>query len=121
MQIQQPKGQLQSEREWRRVQNTKHGSLRNNNDHSRDSVVGIGTGWTTEGLELKTLKGQEFTVLYVVQTGSGVHPASYAMGTAGSSTVIKRPRREADYSPPASAEVKNMWIYTSTPPDAFMA
>jgi hypothetical protein len=25
------------------------------------------------------------------------------------------------YSPPASAEVKKMWIYTSTPPYAFMA
>jgi hypothetical protein len=28
---------------------------------------------------------------------------------------------EADHSPPASAEVKKMWIYTSTPPYAFMA
>jgi hypothetical protein len=29
--------------------------------------------------------------------------------------------READHSPPTSAEVKKMWIYTSTPPYAFMA
>jgi hypothetical protein len=28
---------------------------------------------------------------------------------------IKRPGREADHSPPTSAEVKKMWIYTSTP------
>jgi hypothetical protein len=28
---------------------------------------------------------------------------------------------EADHSPPASAEVKKIWIYTSTPPYAFMA
>jgi hypothetical protein len=34
---------------------------------------------------------------------------------------IKRPGREADHSPPTSAEVKKMWIYTSTPPYAFMA
>jgi hypothetical protein len=34
---------------------------------------------------------------------------------------LKRPGREADHSPPASAEVKKMWIYTSTPPYAFMA
>jgi hypothetical protein len=34
---------------------------------------------------------------------------------------VKRPGREADDSPPASAEVKKMWIYTSTPPYAFMA
>jgi hypothetical protein len=34
---------------------------------------------------------------------------------------IKRPGREADHSPPTSAEVKKMWVYTSTPPYAFMA
>jgi hypothetical protein len=34
---------------------------------------------------------------------------------------VKRPRREADHSPPTSAEVKKMRIYTSTPPHAFMA
>jgi hypothetical protein len=28
---------------------------------------------------------------------------------------VKRPGREVDHSPPASAEVKKMWIYTSTP------
>jgi hypothetical protein len=28
----------------------------------------------------------------------------------------KRPGREADHSPPSSAEVKNAWSYTSTPP-----
>jgi hypothetical protein len=29
---------------------------------------------------------------------------------------IKRPGREADHSPPSSADVKNAWSYTSTPP-----
>jgi hypothetical protein len=33
---------------------------------------------------------------------------------------VKRPGSEADHSPPASAKVKNMWIYTSTPPYTFM-
>jgi hypothetical protein len=28
---------------------------------------------------------------------------------------IKRAEREVDQSPPTSAEVKKMWIYTSTP------
>jgi hypothetical protein len=28
---------------------------------------------------------------------------------------IKRPAREADHSPPPSAEVKNAWSYTNTP------
>jgi hypothetical protein len=29
---------------------------------------------------------------------------------------VKRPGREADHSLPSSAEVKNVWSYTSTPP-----
>jgi hypothetical protein len=33
---------------------------------------------------------------------------------------VKRPGREADHSPLTSAEVKKMWIYTATPPYAFM-
>jgi hypothetical protein len=34
---------------------------------------------------------------------------------------VKRPGREADHSPPSSAEVKNAWYYTSIPPYALMA
>jgi hypothetical protein len=34
---------------------------------------------------------------------------------------VKRPRYEADHSPPSSAEVKNAWSYTSTPQYVFMA
>jgi hypothetical protein len=33
---------------------------------------------------------------------------------------IMRQGRETDHSPPTSAEVKKMWIYTSTPPYVFM-
>jgi hypothetical protein len=53
--------------------------------------------------------------------GSGVHPTSYKMGTGGSFPGVKRYGREADHSPPTSAEVKKMWIYTSTPLYVFMA
>jgi len=35
------------------------------------------------------------------------------MGTKGSFPWVKR---KADYSPPSSAELKNAWSYTSTPP-----
>jgi hypothetical protein len=34
---------------------------------------------------------------------------------------IKRPGREADHSPPTSAEIKNAWSYTSTAQFAFVA
>jgi hypothetical protein len=33
----------------------------------------------------------------------------------------KRPGREADNSPPTSAQIKKTWTYTSTPPYVFMA
>jgi len=51
-----------------------------------------------------------------VQTGSGAHPASYLVGTRGSFPGVKRSEREADYSPPSSAKVKNAWSYNFTPP-----
>jgi hypothetical protein len=44
-----------------------------------------------------------------VQNGSGAHPASYLMGTGALSLGVKRPGREADHSPPSSAEVRE-WI-----------
>jgi hypothetical protein len=34
---------------------------------------------------------------------------------------VKRPEREAGHSPPSSAEVKNVWSYTSTPQYTFIA
>jgi hypothetical protein len=37
------------------------------------------------------------------------------------SSGVQGPGHEADHSSPASAEVKKMWLYTSTPQYAFMA
>jgi hypothetical protein len=51
---------------------------------ARVSVVGIETGWTTEGSVFKSGWGQTFSLLHIVQTGSGAHPASYPMGTGDS-------------------------------------
>jgi hypothetical protein len=41
-------------------------------------------------------------------------PASISSG-------LKLQGREADHSTPSSAEFKNVWSYTSTPPYVFMA
>jgi hypothetical protein len=41
--------------------------------------------------------------------------------TGALSLGVKRQRREADHSPPSTAEVKNAWSYTSTPQYVFMA
>jgi hypothetical protein len=46
---------------------------------------------------------KDFSSNLCVQTGSGAHPASCTMGTGGKA----RPRRDADHSPPYSAEVVN--------------
>jgi hypothetical protein len=51
-----------------------------------------------------------------VQTGSGAHPVSYPMVNRGSFLGVKRPEHEADHSSPSTAEVKNSWSCTSTPP-----
>jgi hypothetical protein len=45
--------------------------------------------------------------------GSTESPIQWVTGAC--SLGVKRPGREADYSPPASAEVKKIWIYISTP------
>jgi hypothetical protein len=41
-------------------------------------------GWMTEGSEFESQWGQKFSLLHVVQTGSGAHRISYPMGTGGS-------------------------------------
>jgi hypothetical protein len=57
-----------------------------------------------------------FSLRHRFQTGSGVHPASYPMGTGDSSQEVKRSGREANHSLPSNAEVKNAWSYSSTTP-----
>jgi hypothetical protein len=53
----------------------------------------------------------------VVQTGSGAHPASWTVGTSGPFSGGKsRPGRDADHSPPRSAEVKEGGLCHTTPP-----
>jgi hypothetical protein len=51
---------------------------------------------------------KDFSCSLCVQTGSGAHPASCPMGTGGLSPGVKaRPGRDADHSPPSSADVEN--------------
>jgi hypothetical protein len=51
---------------------------------------------------------KDFSFSLCVQTGSEAHPASCTMGTGGPFPGGKaQPGRDADHSPPSSAEVKN--------------
>jgi hypothetical protein len=52
---------------------------------------------------------KDFSSIFCVQTGSGAHPASSVQWVPGvlSPGVKARPGRDADHSPPSSAEVVN--------------
>jgi hypothetical protein len=56
-----------------------------------------------------------FLYLTSVQTGSGAHSASYPMDTGVHSAGLKGLGREADHSPPSSAEAKNDGAISSLP------
>jgi hypothetical protein len=90
----------------------------------QDSVVGIATGYRLDdqGVGVR------------VPVGLGIFSSSHHPDwLGGPSNLVSNgywellPRgvkwqgRKADHSPPTSAEVKKMWIYTSTPTYAFMA
>jgi hypothetical protein len=85
---------------------------------SRDSSVGIATGWTA-GVRFPS--GQE---IFLYSTASRptlgpTQPIKWIKRVL--SPGVKRPGYEADHSPRISAEDKNTWIYASTPLYAFMA
>jgi hypothetical protein len=83
---------------------------------SRDSSVGIATGY---GLDDREVKNFLFSMSSRPTPGSTKPPIQRVAGVL--SLEPKRPGREANHSPPASADVKKIWIYTSTPPYAFIA
>jgi hypothetical protein len=69
------------------------------------SLQWLTTDWTT-GVRSPT-EAQNLSSSPCVQTGSGAHPASCTMGTCDLFSGSKaRPGRDADHSPPSSADVK---------------
>jgi hypothetical protein len=75
--------------------------------------TGLRAGWS--GVWVPVGAGN-FSLHLRVQTGSGFHPAFYPMGTRYSFPGDKAAGRQADHSPPFSAEVKKAWSHISTPP-----
>jgi hypothetical protein len=91
---------------------------------SRDSSVGIATRYGLEDREYRSsspsrVKNFLFCTSSRPALGSTHPPIQWVPGAV--SVGVQRPGRETDNSPPTSAEVKKMWIYTSTPPYVFMA
>ena len=70
---------------------------------SRDSSVGIATRYSLDGPGIESRLEARFCT--PVQTGPGVHPASYTMGT-GSFLGVKWPGRGVKHPLPSSSEVK---------------
>jgi hypothetical protein len=89
---------------------------------SRNSSVGIATSYWLDdrGVGVRVPVGSIiFSTSSRPALGSTQPPIQWVPGAL--SPGVERPGREAHQSPPASAEVNNMRIYTSTPPYAFMA
>jgi hypothetical protein len=65
---------------------------------SRDNGVVIATGYVLNGRDIgvRVLVGTKFSLLHVVQTGSGARPDSFPIGNGGFSPEVKWPKREAD-------------------------
>jgi hypothetical protein len=61
----------------------------------------------------------EIFLFTTVQTGSEVHPAFYTIGMGGGLSLgrrVKRPKREADQSPPSIAGIRIAWSQAYFPP-----
>jgi hypothetical protein len=86
---------------------------------SRDSSVGIATGYGLDdqgdgSSSPSRVKNFYFSISSRPALGSTQPSIKWVPG-------VKRQGGEADHSPPASAEVKKMLIYISTPLYVFMA
>jgi hypothetical protein len=90
---------------------------------SRVSVVGIATGY---GLDDRGVgvRVPEWVKNFLFSTSSrpalGSIQPHIQWVLVALSLGVKRPEREVDQLPPTSADVKSIWIYTTTPPYALM-
>jgi hypothetical protein len=78
---------------------------------TRNSAVGIAIGYrlNNRGVGVRVPVGSRiFSTSPRPELGPTQLPIQWL-------PAVKRPGREADHSPPTSAEVKKMWIYTATP------
>jgi hypothetical protein len=79
------------------------------------SGVALGCGLDDRGVESgQGLRIFLFTTASRMALGPTQPPIQQVPGVL--SMEVKRPGREADYSHPYSAEIKNAWIYFSNPP-----
>jgi hypothetical protein len=84
------------------------------NVHTADSWYATFEGWTSRKSQFEFRQSRAVSFLQSVHTGSGVHPASYSMGTRRRvpppSPEVKRLGPEASHSLPAGVEIKNVQV-----------
>jgi hypothetical protein len=84
--------------------------------HIKQLISGVALGYSLgdRGFESRQRVGIFlFTTATRMTLGPTQPPIRLVPGAL--SLGVNRPGREADYSPPSSAEVKNVWSYTSIP------
>ena len=87
---------------------------------SRDSSVGIVTRLGPRRSGVRILTGATRFLFYTQRRDRLRGPVSFQFsGYRGSLSGMKRPGRDVDHSPVSSAQLKNVRIYTSTPPVCF--
>jgi hypothetical protein len=88
---------------------------------SRVSAVGIAIGYGLDrGIRVRVPVGARIFSSPCPDRFCGP-PSLLSNGYGGSFPRLKRPGRDADCSPPVSAEIKKTWTYTSTSPYVFVA
>jgi hypothetical protein len=81
------------------------------------SVWRWATGWTIVVLGFDSRQGLGiFLFITVSRTAVGPTQPPIQWVPGAPSLRVKQPGREADHSPPSSAEVMNAWSYTFAPP-----
>jgi hypothetical protein len=86
-------------------------------DNSLSIVTGY--GWDDRISDPRT--DRIFSACRHVQTSYGAHTSFYEIGIGGSYVGDVSNEREHYHSLPSRAEVMKSWLYTSTPPYAFLA
>jgi hypothetical protein len=79
------------------------------------------TGRTAEGFEFESRRVKNFHSSTLPRSALGISQPPIHWVPRALCPEEKQQVREADHSPPTSAEVKKTWTYTSTPSYAFMA
>jgi hypothetical protein len=86
---------------------------------SRGVAVGIATGYRLDDRGVGRLRSYLYSTASRPTLGSIQPPIQWV--PVALSLGVKRLEREADHSPPTSAEVKKKWIYTSILPYVLIA